>query len=448
MTLKLFHYTIILLWVLQACTTSTGTTPATALHDYLQNGDESFNWEISGSYESGNLTVYNLLVTSQEWRGYKWRHQVAVIVPEVVDHDGALLFISGGSNQDEMPNWKKPDDGNIRMMEIIAQRNQAVVAVVFQVPNQPLYDGLTEDELISLTFHNFRNDNDYTWPLLFPMVKSAVRAMDAVQAFADNHLGQPVTRFVVSGASKRGWTTWLTGANDSRVAAIAPMVIDMLNMPASISYHLEAWGDYSIQIQDYVKLGIAQDVSTPDGKVLTAMVDPYSYRQKLTMPKLIVNGTNDEYWPVDAIKHYINEIPGQNCLHYVPNAGHDLGDKRQAIQALSAFFGQTLRGGDYPSFEWELDENKQEVILSFSTLPEGVSGVRLWSTDSGDRDFRDNRFTDTPVDVQESGPVKVVVPFPESGFRAFYVDLIFPDHLGDPYSVSTRMFVVNTQEVL
>src|SRR5690606_15004858 len=156
-------------------------------------------------------------------------------------------------------------------------------------------------------------------------------------------------------------------------------VIDMLNMPASITYHLEASGDYSIQIQDYVQLGIAQDVDTPDGKELTAMIDPYSYREKLTMPKLIFNGTNDEYWPADAIKHYIDEIPGENYLHYVPNAGHDLGNKRQAIQALSAFFGKTLAGNGYPACSWSFEENGEEIILKIEATEEELQAVRLWS---------------------------------------------------------------------
>lgn len=446
--LKRFSIGLLFGVMLLSCQPQKEVTPETALESWLENNDRSFTWELYDSHETNGLKLYNLLVTSQKWREYTWRHQVAVIVPEEVKYDGALLFITGGSNNDKMPNWKKPDDGTIQMMELIAQKNSAIVAVVFQVPNQPLFGDLTEDEIISLTFHNYRNDRDYTWPLLFPMVKSAIRAMDAVQEFSQETLNQKISRFLVSGASKRGWTTWLTGASDKRVEAIAPMVIDMLNMPKSISYHVEAWGDYSIQIQDYVELGIAQDVNTPDGQEITTMVDPFSYREKLTMPKFIFNGTNDEYWPADAIKHYIGDIPGENYLHYVPNAGHGLGDKKQAIQALSSFFAETLQKKDYPECSWSFEENGREIVVTIDASEEELAGILLWSCDSDDRDFRDNEFVSKAIETEPADQISIQVNYPDTGFRAFYIDLLYPDPNGDIYSKSTRMFVADSDEVL
>lgn len=423
-------------------------TPGNALESYINNRDNSYEWELYEKHELEDVTLYNILLTSQKWKDYTWRHHLAVLVPREIEHDGALLYLSSGNNSDEMPNWRKNDDGSIQFMEYIAKKNRAVTAVLFQVPNQPLFGNLTEDEIISLTFYNYKQDKDYSWPLLFPMVKSAVRSMDAIQEFTRNELNHEINGFLVSGASKRGWTTWLTGASDSRVEAIAPMVIDMINMPKSISYHLEAWGEYSPQIKDYVELGVAQDVDTEEGKDIVAMVDPFSYRDKLTMPKLIFNGTNDEYWPVDVIKLYYYDLPGENYLHYVPNAGHSLGDKRQAINALNSFFAETLLDEEYTQCSWEVEEDGSEVIVTIDVSAEELAGVQLWSAYSDDRDFRDNKFDTQVLDIIPTDKITVRVNYPDSGYRAFYIDLLYPNPYGEIYSKSTRVFVIDSDKVL
>jgi PhoPQ-activated pathogenicity-related protein len=166
------------------------------------------------------------------------------------------------------------------------------------------------------------------------------------------------------------------------------------------------------------------------------------------MPKFIFNGTNDEYWPVDAIKHYIEDIPGENYLHYVPNAGHGLGDKKQAIQALSSFFAETLQKTGYPECSWELKENEREAVFKIEVTKEKLAGVFLWTCNSNDRDFRDNEFISQPVEVEPEDCIYVRVNYPDSGFRAFYIDLLYPDPNGDIYSKSTRMFVAGPGEVL
>ena len=104
---------------------------------------------------------------------------------------------------------------------------------------------------------------DETWPALLPMVKSAVRAMDAVEGFAQKEHQQKVGKFVIAGASKRGWTTWLTWAVDPRVAGIAPMVIDMLNMKAQTQWAQKVYGKQSEQISDYTDLNLIEQMDHP-----------------------------------------------------------------------------------------------------------------------------------------------------------------------------------------
>ncbi len=250
---------------------------------------------------------------------------------------------------------------------------------------------------------------------------------------------------MVSGASKRGWTTWLTGASDKRVEAIGPMVIDMLNMQVNIPYHKIAWGEYSIQIEDYVKLGIAQQVGSPEGEALVKMVDPYSYRKMLTMPKMIFNGTNDEYWPVDAIKNYISDIPGDNHLCYIPNAGHDLGDKTQALNTLSAFFGEAVTGSKHPKCDYTISEKNGIITLEVKANGKLLDDAILWSADSDDRDFRDEEWTAKSLGEKGEKDFTVTLNYPGSGYKAFYVDLKYKAPFGKDYTQSTRMFLMDNE---
>ncbi len=426
------------------------TTPSNALQHYLTNGDKTYSWELKDSFDLDNITGYNLLLTSQQWQQYTWRHQLTLFVPNENKYDGALLFITGGgvNKESQMPNWNTKMDQTAMSLASLAKKNKAILAVLRQVPNQPLFDSLNEDAAISHTLHNFKADGDYSWPLLFPMVKSAVRAMDAVQEFSKIKLRHTINRFLVSGASKRGWTSWLTGANDPRVVAIGPMVIDILNMPVNLQHQIDTYGKYSVEIDDYVKLGIVQGMGKPDGLAMIQMIDPYSYRSKLTMPKMIFIGTNDPYWVIDNIKNYLNDIPGKNMIHYAPNAGHGLNNGITAFPALSAFFGITLAGEKYPECSWETIVKRHSVELTINASKDKLLGVTVWSADSEDMDFRDEKFISKDLGSGHQSKIVVKQPFPVRGYRAFYVDLKYADPNGGDYTISTGAFMMDTKKIL
>src|SRR5204862_5078553 len=89
----------------------------------------------------------------------------------------------------------------------------AVAAEIRMIPNQSLtFTGdhpRTEDSLIAYTWDKFLRTADERWPARLPMTKSVVRAMHAVTSFCASADGGEVKvdGFVVTGASKRGWTT-------------------------------------------------------------------------------------------------------------------------------------------------------------------------------------------------------------------------------------------------
>src|SRR5690606_13767316 len=141
-----------------------------------------------------------------------------------------------------------------------------------------------------------------------PMVKSVVRAMDAVQAVGREQWGLDIRKFTLTGASKRGWTTWLTAAVDDRVEALVPMVFDVLNIEPQIEHQREVWGRQSERMHDYADQGLFDRLATPPGRMLQRIVDPFHYREKITQPKLLVLATNDRYWPVSALNFYWDQL--------------------------------------------------------------------------------------------------------------------------------------------
>ena len=97
---------------------------------------------------------------------------------------------------------------------------------------------------------------------------------------------------------------------------IAPMVINMLNMRQHMNLQEESFGGYSEQIADYTEKGLQNQHDTAAGGGLRSIVDPYSYRGQLPQPKLVILGTNDRYWPVDAVNLYW-DASGRREVHSV-----------------------------------------------------------------------------------------------------------------------------------
>jgi PhoPQ-activated pathogenicity-related protein len=276
------------------------------------------------------------------------------------------------------------------------------------------------------------------------MVKSVVKAMDVLQAFGKKEWSAPIDRFIVAGASKRGWTTWLTAAVDKRVGAIAPVVIDVLNMRAQMPRQIEAFGSYSARLVAYSSRGLLPIPETPAGQRLLNMVDPWAYRDRLTMPKLIVNGTNDFYWATDALNLYWDGIPNNKWVLYLANAGHNLRrqdrPKREQlndlITGLAAFSRHQINGTPMPSLSWKHESVNGKLRLSIDATP-APTGARLWIAQSATTDFRATQWREQEVNVSDGKIIGEVTP-PEKGHLAFFGELDF-DIDGLRYHLSTQV---------
>ena len=163
---------------------------------------------------------------------------------------------------------------------------------------------------------------------------------------------------------------------------------------------------------------------------------------------MIIMGTNDEYWPIDNIKNYYDSIPGQNLIHYIPNVGHSMGDKKEAMSSLSAFFGLTLAGKVYPVCSWTTTQSSKGVQVSVKATASKLTNVIIWSADSNDLDFRNDKWQSKSLDIKNKSLVKALEPFPATGYRSFYLNLQYKDANGGEYTESTRVFTTDDKTIL
>ena len=285
--------------------------------------------------------------------GVEWTHPVVIINPRVRLSDTAMLFIDGGSRN-------STPQINPVLAQIAALSGTPVVHIA-NIPSQPLtfedevippgeqdnYSGAdsilrsrTEDAAIAYSYDKFLRDYrngheaDTPWPLLFPMVKAAVKAMDTAENVLQAAGEDPIEDFVVAGASKRGWTTWLTGAVDPRVKAVIPIVINVLNMEKNLAHHRASYGYWSPAIYDYAQMGVFDQLIptsetpdlSPEALALLDLVDPYEYAKDGAYdgkPIFMLNATGDEFFVPDKGANDdsmdVLEPAGEANQSFIPN---------------------------------------------------------------------------------------------------------------------------------
>ncbi|MEQ9406838.1 MAG: PhoPQ-activated protein PqaA family protein [Fuerstiella sp.] len=407
-----------------------------AIHRYVNRAEPDFAWQKGETLDTEAGRVHQLRVTSQKWQGTVWNHAVEIYEPkEVAFPRHALLFVTGGSRP------KAPDEDDLKMGLSLAKMCGARVVMLHQVPNQPLLGGRKEDDLITESWLKYLDTGDDSWPILFAMVKSAVKTMDAVQELSRAEWDEPIEHFVITGASKRGWTSWLTPVADPRVIGTAPIVIDVLNFRAQMQHQLNSWGQFSEQIIDYTSKGLVKrpdEEESPREVALRRMMDPFTYRQKLSLPKLLIVGTNDRYWVVDSMNLYWDDLVGNKYIRQVPNAGHGLdGGREGALTTLAVFFRSVAAGVEPPRISWKFSNGGRQLKLAMESDPVPAR-VRLWTVQSDDLDFRDDQWKSTEVD-RNGGRPEGTVQIPETGHVAMFGELEF-DFQGLPWSLTTLVF--------
>ncbi len=422
----------------------------TALDEYVRAPDPNYSYRVVNTVTGEGYTTYIVHMISQQWLTEAevnlpiWEHYMTITRPETILSDIGFLYITGGDKQDEVPVGAPPTDINR------AIQSGTVVTTLYMVPNQPLVfiadenRDRYEDQTIAYTWDKYLRSGDEKWPLRLPMTKSAVRAMDTVTHLLASGQGggAEVDQFVVAGGSKRGWTTWTTAAVDNRVVAIMPIVIDLLNVEESFKHHYQVYGGYAPAIGDYEDMGIMNWLGTPEFAALMDIVEPYEYRDRLQLPKFLLNSTGDQFFLPDSWKFYWDELSGEKHVRYVPNSDHSMGGT-DVIESVDAWYHAVVHNVSMPRYSWDVDDDGTITVL---TLDEPLE-VLLWQASNPDgrnfmQDVIGRAYSSTPLREVEPGRYVAKVDAPAQGYTAYFVEMAFPSGLSVPLKFSTGVKVV------
>ncbi len=468
--MKTQAFFLILTMALVASWASVVGAETTALDLYVAKPDTRYGYTPIETRIGEGYTIYEIAMTSQAWRTPAevdrtlWQHQVLIAVPWfpiASNLHTALLVVNGGHNQ-------KAASGNDDLIGLLSVATGAVSAMVSQIPNEPLTftdegSERTEDALLAYGMDKYLTTSDPEWLAQLPMTKAVVRAMDTVQSFVDGMdgglLNKPpsIEDFIVAGGSKRGWATWLTAAVEaakdgpSRVKAILPISIDLLNMGRHFMRHWEAYGFYTPAIQDYAAFDLPCRSQTPAGQSMLDIIDPYAYLDRLTMPKLVINSAGDQFFLPDSSQLYFADLPEPKQLRYTFNTDHSQGQNLQDLSNLVistlSWLQDILHEEPAPVYSWTLEPHGV-IRLQTVTPPERV---RLWqATNPLARDFRleslGPAWQSTELVDNGQGVYVGYVPPPPQGWTAFSLELTYPGRLlGSGILAAERVFTTDVE---
>jgi PhoPQ-activated pathogenicity-related protein len=210
-------------------------------------------------------------------------------------------------------------------------------------------------------------------------------------------------------------------------------------MAKHFPHQTEVFGAPSEAIRPYTDLGLTEILGDDRGASLRAIVDPYSYRSAIVQPKLIVIGTNDEYFPLDSLNFYWDGLEGPKYLLYLPNEPHQIRHLGPVFRSLRALDDSLGDGTPLPRVRWEYAWREGGALLCVHSDPK-PRAIRLWTATSEGRDFRKAVWSGSK-ELPGSRPAEIAVDRPVTGYLAAFAEVDFGRGL-HAYSLSTNLAVL------
>ncbi|EIP3280637.1 PhoPQ-regulated protein [Escherichia coli] len=381
----------------------------------------------------------------------RWQNGVDIYIPYSARENNALVVINNGSNNNGSGSPVAPTNFSEEKLTRIAVATQTVVISVSNVPNQVLsYQGVTtplaEDDSVAYSWKLFIGDTQkyQNASLHVPMAASVSQAF----RLAKKELAQQkITKFIVAGASKRGWAAWLTALSDPDVDAVVPFVMDLLDTKKSLEHIYQSYGkNWPVAFYPYYKQGIDQQISTDEFASLMTLEDPLTYLntdmgEHLKIDKYIINASGDDFYVPDNSHFYYKQLPGSKSLRVVPNSSHN-GIMSIAEQSIITFVNRFQKKQKLPEIKETVQnsgDGKKELAVIFSEKPATV--LQWTAINPAARDFRyacDIKYNSVPVSLTgDNHTLSIPLTSPSDGWQATYIEATF----SDGYVVTTQVYI-------
>ncbi|KAI0221463.1 Autocrine proliferation repressor protein A [Lamellibrachia satsuma] len=441
------------------------------LEQYVNRPDPAYSFREVKRTEDQDHTAYYLNMTSQKWMDENfsdkpvWWHDVVISVPrKIIVSDVAFLFVGLGHN---VPNSiPTPDlDTTSGILQLLSVQMGIVTVYVKQIPNQPIVfkadptkKSRSEDSVLAYLWRTFMDDKDASPEILprYPMTKAIVRAMDTVTNFTRQvSPNTSVSKFVVAGFSKRGWTTWTTTAVDKRVIAQMPVVMSLLNFYKHMQRHQSSLGGWTFAFHDYYYENITMHLKHPRLEQIMDLVNPYSFIDKYTLPTMVVGGTADQFFLPDETRLFFSQLPGPKYFLMLPNRDHSLAPFLDVLDAMRAFTVGVATEYHFPQISWQLIETATGGKIVFNSSDVKPKHVTAWNavTDTAiRRDFRANygkkakksNIVWLEDDVKDQGDGIYVAEYDKVDKRwlAFLIQAKYDGPLGHPLTLTSEVNII------
>ncbi|KAN0009671.1 hypothetical protein ACTFIU_006968 [Dictyostelium citrinum] len=444
------------------------------LKNYVEQKDSHYKWTLNETYVTNfNSKIYILELTSQQWMkdhsdNSIWKHWLTICVPNgySATHNVGYLHMTDGFNQ----NWTIPTLQSLNQFSMdICNQTSSITSTLYQVPNQFITfenDGIPrqEDDIVAYTWRKYIDTQDSNWVSLLPQTKAGTAAMTAIQEFGKQKSFYNIEKFVVSGASKRGWTTYgIAMIGDKRLAAAIPMVIGVPNLVKDIKEQITCFGNWSWALDSYTNQGIPTFLDTKYFKVVTDIVDPLNYLDIMeSVPKFIILTVHDEFFIPDSTKFFFNQIKGEKRLGLY-QTNHAVSYFQGVSTEVSKYFKLIANNQVRPELSWNIvySSDNNSGTINMKVVKGGTpSKVNVYSVNTLSKTKRDFRmftcfsascyqnFTGLwqthSITLTNDNSYSFTLSKPtDGGWTAFYFEVEFENGSGDNIAhVNTELAIV------